>query len=81
MELQKLIIDRSGLANAVKKARGERTQQQVAHDLGVSQAAISQAEQDVDQSLDSLRIKIIEKYSNYKVEGPFTQFHLIKVEK
>jgi DNA-binding XRE family transcriptional regulator len=63
------------LTQKVRKAAG-KTQKEVAYDLGVSQASISQAEASPERSLLELRKRIIEKYSDYKLVGP--EFRLVK---
>lgn len=57
------------LALEIRKAAG-KTQKEVAHELGVSQASVSNAESCPERSLFELRKRIIEKYSNYKLVGP-----------
>jgi predicted transcriptional regulator len=50
----------------------------VAEELGVSQSAVSQAENKEKASLDDLRKKIISHYLDVLVEGPTPYFKLIK---
>jgi DNA-binding XRE family transcriptional regulator len=51
-----------------KKARTSRAQ--AARDMDVSQTSIFNAEETPSQSLAKLRIRMIEKYSGFKVVGP-----------
>ena len=71
-------ISRDELAALVREARGPRSQIEVARQMGVSQAAVSQAENNLDAYLDSLRIRIIECYTNCEVKGPEAQFTIHK---
>lgn len=67
-------IDREELAALARKARGTRSQAEVARELGVTQAAISKAETDSEAHLDRLRIRIVERYTDYRVEEPKAQY-------
>lgn len=70
------LISRKDLAALARRARGTRTQSEVAEELGVSQAAVSQAESDVEESVDKLRIRMIETYLGFRVRGPVAYFEL-----
>jgi len=72
------LITRRELMKLTREARGDRKQNEVAEELGVSQSAISQAENKEKASLDDLRMKIIFLYLNVLVEGPTPYFKLIK---
>lgn len=71
------IVTREELAQLTREARGNRSQNEVAEQFEVSQAAISRAETDEKASLDDLRRKIIQRYLGLKVEGPIPCFRLI----
>ena len=62
--------DLAALAQEAREKAG-KSKADVARDLGVHRATISVAEQQPQQSLTSLRIRMIETYSNRKVSGPF----------
>jgi transcriptional regulator with XRE-family HTH domain len=72
------LITRRELMKLTREARGDRKQNEVAEELGVSQSAISQAENKEKASLDDLRKKIISHYLDVLVEGPAPYFKLIK---
>jgi len=72
------LITRRELMKLTREARGDRKQSEVAEELGVSQSAISQAENKEKASLDDLRKKIISHYLDVLVEGPAPYFKLIK---
>lgn len=76
MAKDKKLLTRQELAKLTHEARGTRSQKEVAEHFGVSQAAISKAENDTDASLDQLRMKIIRAYTNYDVEGPNPYFEV-----
>lgn len=52
-----------------EKARVTRAQ--AARELGVAQVSIFRSEEKPEESLTKLRIRVIERYSRYKVKGPF----------
>ena len=60
------------LASLAKKFRTQagKSKADAAREIGVHRATISLAEDKPAQSLSKLRIRIIEKYSPYKVVGP-----------
>jgi DNA-binding XRE family transcriptional regulator len=60
------------LAHLAKKfrTRAGKTRASASRELGVSQTSIFNAEETPQQGLVKLRIKMIEKYSEFKVKGP-----------
>lgn len=62
--------DLTALAKVFRQQSG-RTRAEAARDLGVTRPTIQLAEENPEQSLTKLRIRIIQKYSAYKVTGPF----------
>jgi len=73
---EKKLITRERLMELTRKARGEQGQKDIAEEFDVSQAAISQAENDADSSLDDLRKKIVREYLEIEVEGPTLCFEV-----
>lgn len=65
-------LDEVGLAALAKKARqsAHKTKSDAARELKVTRAAIHFAEEEPIRSMSLLRRRIIEKYSEYRVEGP-----------
>lgn len=61
--------DLAELAKAVRMKSG-RTKADLARELRVARSSIQLAEEDPEQSLTKLRIRIIEACSAYKVSGP-----------
>ena len=59
----------AALAKKFRKAAGIR-RAQAARDLKVSQTSIFNAEETPSQALLKVRIRLIEKYSTWKVVGP-----------
>jgi hypothetical protein len=61
------------LAELAKKAREQSGDKKadVAREFKVNRSSVSVAEEKPDVSMTALRIRIIEKYSPYKVTGPF----------
>jgi len=57
----------------ISQATG-KTRARAARDMGVAQTSIFNAEESPHMSLLKLRIRMIEKYSPFKVSGPV--FHL-----
>jgi len=53
------------------RERAGKSKSDVARELGVHRGTISRAEERPEQSLTSLRIRVIETYSGRKVGGPF----------
>jgi hypothetical protein len=70
--MQKKIFKESELAALAKKFRQQtrKNQSAAAEDFKVHRATISYAEEKPEQSLTNLRVRMIEKYSDYKVAGP-----------
>jgi DNA-binding XRE family transcriptional regulator len=66
-------IPESALPSIAKEYRlkAGKTKMQIATELGVTRPSVQLAEENPEQRLGSLRIRIIETYSEYKVEGPF----------
>ena len=66
------LISESKLAALAKKWRikSGKTKADMARELKVSRPSAQQAEENPEQSLTSLRIRIIETYSPYHVVGP-----------
>jgi DNA-binding XRE family transcriptional regulator len=58
-----------GLAKEFREASG-KTRADAARELDVASPTIHQAEEKSGQSLNKLRIRMIEAYSNYEVTGP-----------
>lgn len=60
------------LAELAKQFRAEsgKTKEEAALELGVGRPSVQHAEETPEQSLTRLRIRMIEKYSPYKVVGP-----------
>lgn len=65
----------TAFAKQVRKKAGIK-RAQAARDMGVSQTSIFHAEESPEQSLTTLRSRMIEAYSPFKVVGPI--FHLEK---
>jgi DNA-binding XRE family transcriptional regulator len=59
----------AALAKKMRESAGE-TKAQAARALGINRATIQQAEEMPEMSLTKLRIRLIERYSRYRVEGP-----------
>ncbi|MDB6019606.1 MAG: hypothetical protein JWR19_4095 [Pedosphaera sp.] len=69
---KKKYFHESELAELAKafRAKSGRTKEEAALELGVGRPSVQLAEGTPGQSLAKLRIRIIEKYSPYKVIGP-----------
>lgn len=52
------------------RLKSGKDKSEAAKELGVSRPTIQRAEENPEESLTSLRIRMIEKYSPYKVTGP-----------
>jgi DNA-binding XRE family transcriptional regulator len=52
------------------RAGSGKTKEEAAKELGVARSSLQLAEGTPEQSLTRLRIRMIEKYSPYKVTGP-----------
>ena len=61
--------DLAGVAKQMREATGKR-KVEVARELGVSPAAIFNAEESPELPLHKLRIRMISAYSKYQVVGP-----------
>ncbi len=59
----------AGLAKEFRLKAG-KTKIEAASELGVGRPSVQHAEESPQQSLTTLRIRLIEKYSPYKVVGP-----------
>ena len=68
----KKIYAESELALLAKHCRTKagKSKADAARELGVSKPSVFNAEEKPSQSLTLLRIRMIETYSRYKVEGP-----------
>lgn len=68
----KKIFSESALTAFAKRCRlkSGKKKSEAADDLGVTRPTMQLAEENREQSLTKLRIRIIEKYSPYKVVGP-----------
>lgn len=60
----------SRLAKLYRKRAG-KTRTQASRDMGVSHVSIYRAEEKPRESLASLRIRMINTYSRYRVSGPW----------
>jgi DNA-binding XRE family transcriptional regulator len=74
----KQVLTEKNLAALAKRFRKEakKKRAQAARDMGVAQTSIFNAEETPNQSLTKMRIRLIEKYSPFKVVGPV--FYLVK---
>ena len=70
--LQKQTVSDKELARLARRFRKQagKSRAQAAREMKVSQTSIFQAEELPDQALFKLRVRMIEKYSPYKVRGP-----------
>jgi DNA-binding XRE family transcriptional regulator len=59
----------AALAKKAREATG-KNRAEAARELGVARPTVVQAEDNPEQSLTKLRIRIIEAYSSYRVAGP-----------
>jgi DNA-binding XRE family transcriptional regulator len=68
----KKIVTESELASLAKQFREKagRTKIEAAQELGVGRPSVQLAEENPEQSLTLLRIRLIERYSPYRVVGP-----------
>jgi hypothetical protein len=66
------LVNESELARLAKEARTAAFKRKVdvARELGVAAPAIFNAEEKPEMSLTKIRIRMIERYSKYKVVGP-----------
>ena len=70
--LRKLTVKEKGLALLAKTLRQQarKTRAQAAREMGVSQTSIFNAEENPEQGLTKLRVRMIQAYSKFKVSGP-----------
>jgi DNA-binding XRE family transcriptional regulator len=61
--------DLAKLAKRFREKAG-KTRAQAGRDLGVSHVSIHRAEENPEESLFSLRVRMIEAYSGFKITGP-----------
>ena len=68
----KNIVTESELATLAKQFREKagRTKNEAAQELRVGRPSVQLAEENPEQSLTLLRIRLIEAYSHYRVIGP-----------
>ncbi len=66
------LIPTNGLAALAREAWvvSGKTQVEAAEEFGVSQPAFAQAVNDPRRALDKLRLLIIERYTDFTIEGP-----------
>jgi DNA-binding XRE family transcriptional regulator len=70
--LKKEWLAEKDLAKFAKKfrERAGKTRAEAGRELGVSHVSIHRAEENPDESLFNLRVRMIEAYSEFKVTGP-----------
>ena len=68
----KRLCDDAGLAALAKKLRlaAGKKRAEAARELGVARPTVVQAEENPKLSLSKVRVRIIERYSNFRVVGP-----------
>lgn len=73
---QKQLLTETDLAALAKRFRKEagKSRAEAGREMGVSHVSIHRAEENPEVSLFKLRLRMIEKYSPFKVVGPV--FHL-----
>lgn len=66
-------VTEAALASLAKefRAKSGRTKIEAAAELGVTRPTVQLAEENPEQSLTRLRIRMIETYSPYQVAGPY----------
>jgi hypothetical protein len=71
----KRLITEQELAAFAKTSRERAcvSRAQAARDMKVAQVSIFRAEENPEESLLKLRMRMIEKYSHYKIKGPLFQ--------
>ena len=74
--MPKEFLNETELTALAKKFRKEAgiKRAQAARDMGVSQTSIFHAEESPEEGLTKLRMRMIEKYSPFKVTGPVFYF-------
>jgi DNA-binding XRE family transcriptional regulator len=60
----------AGLARQFREQAG-KTKNEAAVALRVGRTSVQLAEENPEQSLNKLRIRLIEKYSGFKITGPY----------
>ena len=77
MPIKKLLTeqDLAALAKRFRK-QADKTRAKAGRELGVSHVSIHRAEENPEESLIKLRVRMIEAYSPFRVVGPV--FHLKK---
>ena len=67
------LIKRSDIPLIVKETREQKglTTEHVARDLGVSEPSVAQAEAQPHRALFKLRKRILERFTEYTLDGPF----------
>ena len=70
--LQKQLLLEKELAALAKRFRMKagKSRSEAGRDLGVSHVSIHRAEENPEESLLKLRVRMIEAYSQFKVTGP-----------
>ncbi len=70
--LPKRLLTEKDLAALAKRFRkkAEKTRAEAGRELGVSHVSIHRAEENPEESLLKLRMRMIEEYSSFKVIGP-----------
>jgi len=71
MQKKRLVAERelAALAKSFREKAG-KSKAEAARELGVSQPSLFGAEEEPDESLTRLRVRLIEAYSPYRVSGP-----------
>ena len=71
MAKQRVVTDAELAALARKfRLKARKTKIEAAAELGVGRPSVQLAEENPEQSLTRLRIRMIQKYSRYRVNGP-----------
>lgn len=70
--MKETVLSEIELASFAKKCREEagKTRTEAARELDVSVPTLFQAEEQPRQSLHKLRVRIIERFSSFEVNGP-----------
>jgi DNA-binding XRE family transcriptional regulator len=69
---QKKLLTETDLAALAKRCRKQagKNRTEAGREMGVSHVSIHRAEENPEESLIKLRMRMIEKYSPFKVRGP-----------
>lgn len=69
---QKQLLTEKDLATLARRFRKQagKSRAEAGRDMGVSHVSIHRAEENPEESLGKLRMRMIEKYSPFKVIGP-----------